>query len=53
MGEKVDAAVALEDGSVFYGTSFGAPGTVSGEIVFNTSMMAPVTRKASAKLKTG
>ncbi|RTZ92711.1 MAG: carbamoyl phosphate synthase small subunit [Deltaproteobacteria bacterium] len=39
MGEKVDAAVALEDGSVFYGASFGAPGTVSGEIVFNTSMM--------------
>ncbi len=39
MGKCYDAAVALEDGSVFYGTSFGAPGTVSGEVVFNTSMM--------------
>ena len=39
MGKRLDAAVALEDGSVFYGTSFGAEGTVSGEFVFNTSMM--------------
>ena len=39
MGKKVDAAVALEDGSVFYGTGFGAEGSVSGEFVFNTSMM--------------
>jgi len=39
MGKTYDAAVALEDGSVFYGFSFGARGTVSGEVVFNTSMM--------------
>ncbi len=39
MGKEFDAAVALEDGSVFYGTSFGAEGTVSGEFVFNTSIM--------------
>ena len=32
------AALALEDGSVFYGTSFGACGENTGEIVFNTSM---------------
>ena len=38
MGKNEDAAVALEDGSVFFGTSFGAEGTVSGEFVFNTSM---------------
>ncbi len=38
MGKVYDAAVALEDGSVFFGTRFGAPGTVSGEVVFNTSM---------------
>ncbi len=39
MGKKVGAAVALEDGSVFYGLNFGAQGTVFGEFVFNTSMM--------------
>jgi carbamoyl-phosphate synthase small subunit len=32
------AALALEDGTVFQGTSFGATGTVSGEVCFNTSM---------------
>ena len=32
------AALALEDGRVFYGYSFGAPGEISGEVVFNTSM---------------
>ena len=32
------AALALEDGTVHYGESFGAPGTVSGEVCFNTSM---------------
>jgi carbamoyl-phosphate synthase small subunit len=30
--------LALEDGSVFSGESFGAPGEVDGEVVFNTSM---------------
>ncbi|MDZ4788734.1 MAG: glutamine-hydrolyzing carbamoyl-phosphate synthase small subunit [Blastochloris sp.] len=32
------ALLALEDGSVFRGESFGAAGTVTGEICFNTSM---------------
>ncbi len=30
--------LALEDGTVFTGTSFGASGTRTGEVVFNTSM---------------
>jgi carbamoyl-phosphate synthase small subunit len=34
----VRALVVLEDGSVFEGESFGAPGTAVGEIVFNTGM---------------
>ncbi len=33
------AMLALEDGSVFVGASFGAAGERSGEVVFNTSMM--------------
>ena len=32
------AKLALEDGCVFTGRSFGAPGTRTGEVVFNTSM---------------
>jgi carbamoyl-phosphate synthase small subunit len=32
------AILALADGSVFEGTSFGAAGEASGEVVFNTSM---------------
>ncbi len=32
------ALIALEDGTVFEGTSFGAEGEKEGEIVFNTSM---------------
>lgn len=32
------AILALEDGTLFHGESFGAPGEVSGEVVFNTSM---------------
>jgi carbamoyl-phosphate synthase small subunit len=32
------ALLALADGTVFAGTSFGAPGEAGGEIVFNTSM---------------
>ncbi len=32
------AILALEDGSIFKGTSFGAKGSVIGEIVFNTGM---------------
>ena len=32
------AILVLADGSVFRGTSIGAPGTSVGEVVFNTSM---------------
>ncbi|KPJ56077.1 MAG: carbamoyl phosphate synthase small subunit [Deltaproteobacteria bacterium DG_8] len=34
----MEALLALEDGRVFRGRSFGAPGERTGEIVFNTSM---------------
>src|SRR5687768_7173463 len=33
------AKLALEDGTVFTGRSFGAAGEAAGEVVFNTSMM--------------
>jgi carbamoyl-phosphate synthase small subunit len=32
------AKLALEDGTIFSGTAFGAAGAVSGEVVFNTSL---------------
>jgi carbamoyl-phosphate synthase small subunit len=32
------AVLALEDGSVFEGRSFGAPAERAGEVVFNTAM---------------
>jgi len=32
------AYLVLEDGAVFEGTSFGAPGAVTGEVVFTTAM---------------
>lgn len=32
------ALLALEDGTVFHGLAFGAPGTVTGEVCFNTGM---------------
>ena len=32
------AALALEDGTVYFGESFGGRGTASGEVCFNTSM---------------
>ena len=32
------AILALEDGSVFNGTSIGADGATGGEVVFNTAM---------------
>ena len=38
LDESIPAKLALEDGCVFTGTSFGATGTSEGEIVFNTSM---------------
>jgi carbamoyl-phosphate synthase small subunit len=34
----MEAALALEDGRVFRGRSFGSPGASTGEVVFNTSM---------------
>ena len=34
----MDAILALEDGSIFPGKSFGAPGEKTGEVVFNTSL---------------
>jgi len=36
--DVLDAVLALEDGKVFWGTSFGAYGETIGEVVFNTSM---------------
>ncbi len=35
----MQAKLALEDGSVFTGQGFGAPGEKMGEVVFNTSMI--------------
>lgn len=35
---KSSACLALADGSVFFGSAFGASGEVTGEVVFNTSM---------------
>jgi carbamoyl-phosphate synthase small subunit len=34
----MEGKIVLEDGTVFVGQSFGAPGTVSGEVVFTTNM---------------
>ncbi|HUT61334.1 MAG TPA: glutamine-hydrolyzing carbamoyl-phosphate synthase small subunit [Phycisphaerae bacterium] len=38
MSEAKSCKLALEDGLVFTGASFGAAGTSEGEVVFNTSM---------------
>lgn len=38
MHRRPPAILALADGSVFEGESYGAPGETSGEVVFNTSM---------------
>lgn len=38
MEERAKAVLALEDGRIFTGTSFGARGMRAGEVVFNTSM---------------
>ncbi|MCJ7543706.1 MAG: glutamine-hydrolyzing carbamoyl-phosphate synthase small subunit [Phycisphaerae bacterium] len=38
MSQGKPCKLALEDGLVFSGTSFGAEGTTTGEVVFNTSM---------------
>jgi carbamoyl-phosphate synthase small subunit len=35
----MQAKLALEDGTIYTGEAFGAPGEAGGEVVFNTSMM--------------
>ena len=37
-GANGPAVLLLEDGTVFYGRSCGAPGTTTGEVCFNTSL---------------
>jgi carbamoyl-phosphate synthase small subunit len=37
--DRYEASLLLEDGSIFSGFGFGAPGRVSGEVVFSTSMV--------------
>ena len=37
-GRTPQAILALADGTVFIGTSIGAPGTTTGEVVFNTAV---------------
>ncbi|MBW2985021.1 glutamine-hydrolyzing carbamoyl-phosphate synthase small subunit [Candidatus Woesearchaeota archaeon] len=39
VGENKQIKLVLQDGSVFYGYSFGAKKSSSGEVVFNTGMM--------------
>ena len=39
MKNKIGARLILEDGSIFYGYSFGAIKSVAGEVVFNTGMV--------------
>ena len=39
LGPEQNAVLILEDGTVFLGRGFGAGGTVSGEVVFNTGMV--------------
>ncbi|MHA1409918.1 MAG: glutamine-hydrolyzing carbamoyl-phosphate synthase small subunit [Candidatus Odinarchaeia archaeon] len=42
MGQEIkekNAVLVLEDGSIFYGYSFGAIGEFEGEVVFNTGMV--------------
>ncbi len=39
MGSNGNAVLALEDGSIFRGKGFGAQTRVTGEVVFNTSMI--------------
>jgi len=38
MNQFPPATLALADGTIFHGRSFGAPVTLTGEVVFNTSM---------------
>eukprot|EP00971_Amphidinium_carterae_P083466 1652136-Amphidinium_carterae.1 len=36
LAHRTTAALVLADGSEFHGYSFGHPGSISGEVVFNT-----------------
>ena len=38
MSQRPHAILALADGTVFHGSSVGAEGVTTGEVVFNTSM---------------
>ena len=38
MTQRPRATLALEDGTIWHGTAFGALGERSGEVVFNTAM---------------
>jgi len=38
MTETIRVKLTLEDGTVYYGKSFGAPSAAAGEVVFNTAM---------------
>ncbi|MCU0644290.1 MAG: carbamoyl phosphate synthase small subunit, partial [bacterium] len=38
MEQRKKALLALEDGRIFWGASFGTPGEAFGEVVFNTSL---------------
>ena len=38
IGARPPGLLALEDGAVWRGEAFGAPGTATGEVCFNTSM---------------
>ncbi len=41
-GSQLNAALALEDGTVIQGAGFGRPAKVAGEVVFNTGMVGYV-----------
>src|SRR5271157_5292866 len=38
LGEAMQSTLALEDGRIFHGQGYGAPGECEGEVVFNTSL---------------
>ncbi len=38
MNEKISVKITLEDGTEYYGKSFGSPVAAAGEVVFNTAM---------------
>lgn len=38
MTQPINACLIMENGKVFHGRSFGYPGSIAGEVVFNTAM---------------